>query len=115
MTTRRRPLTDDERREQLATCPEWHVVSSPLPDDASGARTELCRAFRFRSFDEALAFMQAAAPFINHSDHHPRWENSHRTVTVALTTWDAGQSITLLDVELARHLDGLFAQFSAPR
>lgn len=93
--------------------PLWTVVSSPQPGDAGRTRTELTRAFRFSTFLDAMAFMQAAAPFIDQFDHHPRWENVYRTVTVWLTTWDQGHTISSRDIVLAEHLDTVFD--AAPR
>jgi pterin-4a-carbinolamine dehydratase len=98
-------LSDHEVQRRLASCPGWTVVTSPLPDDASKTRTELHRVFRFPSFDEALAFMQAAAPFINKTNHHPRWENAFKTLNVWLSTWDSGYVISERDFELAQHLN----------
>ena len=107
MTSQPKALTRDELLQSLATCPNWTIVTSPLPDEHPKVRTELCRAFRFATFGQAIAFMQAAVPFIDQLNHHPRWENAHRTVTVWLTTWDIGHAVSNLDFELARHLDAL--------
>jgi pterin-4a-carbinolamine dehydratase len=101
-------LNADEIQSRLASCPGWTVVTSPLPDDPSKTRTELHRVYRFASFDGALAFMQAAAPFINRTDHHPRWENAFKTLKVWLSTWDSGHVISEKDFELATHLNQLW-------
>jgi 4a-hydroxytetrahydrobiopterin dehydratase len=111
MTTQPRALTDDEIRERLAARPEWKIVSSPQPDDASKVRVELCRTFRLPSFERALEFMQTAVPFIAELDHHPRWENTYRDLVVCLTTHDLGSRVSALDFELAKYLDGLSVRF----
>lgn len=99
----------------LAAHPAWTVVTSPRPDDPEEARTELTRVFRCATFADALAFMQAAAPFIGQTDHHPRWENTYRTVTVWLSTWSLGHTVSTLDLALAEHLDAVFSmRTSAP-
>jgi pterin-4a-carbinolamine dehydratase len=101
-------LSSDEVQRRLVTTPGWMLVTSPLPDDASKTRTELHRSFRFGSFDEALAFMQSAAPFINRTNHHPRWENAFKTLNVWLSTWDSGHVVSAKDFDLAQHLNQLW-------
>lgn len=103
-----RTLAAEEIQQCLEACPGWKVVTSPLPGEYPKARTELHRVFRFGSFDQALAFMQAAAPYINQTNHHPRWENVFKTVSVWLSTWDTGHVVSKLDFELALHLNGLW-------
>jgi len=107
MTSQPRALTPDELQQGLATCPNWTIVTSPLPDEPQTTQTELRRSFRFATFNQAMAFMQAAIPFIDEMNHHPRWENAHRNVTVWLSTWDIGHAVSNLDFDLARHLDAL--------
>jgi len=104
------PLMNDGIRQKAAGLNDWKIVSSPLPGDSNRLRTELTRQFHFSSFEQAISFMQAAVPHINMVHHHPRWENEFKTVTVWLTTWDAGQTISQRDISLARYLDALFAQ-----
>lgn len=111
MTPSRHALSIDERERALRALPNWSLASNSASDDSTTPATDLYRTYRFRSFDDALAFMQAAAPAINRLDHHPRWENSYRTVSVWLSTWDAGHAITAMDIELARLLDETAARF----
>jgi pterin-4a-carbinolamine dehydratase len=44
------------------------------------------------------------------AQHHPRWENQWRTVTVYLSTWDIGYRVSALDIALARTLDALYEE-----
>jgi pterin-4a-carbinolamine dehydratase len=44
-------------------------------------------------------------------DHHPRWENIWRTVTVWLSTWDIGHKVSRLDLELAQYFEALWARY----
>ena len=67
------------------------------------------------SFADAIGFMNAAVPKIDALQHHPRWENVWRTVSVWLSTWDIGHQPSELDLELAACLDGLRGQFAAAR
>ena len=55
--------------------------------------------------------MQAAVRPINEVQHHPRWENQWKTVTVYLSTWDIGNKISKLDVDVALLLDELYQDF----
>ena len=80
-------------------------MTSPLPGEYPKTRTELTRAFKFSTFYEALDFMRLAAPFIDQTNHHPRWENVFKTVTVWLSTWDIGHAVSKLDADLGEHLD----------
>ena len=69
----------------------------------------LIKTFEFKTFEEAMLFMQSAAPFISQSDHHPTWTNTYNRVHVELTTHDAGNSVTQKDRKLAKVLDEVFA------
>jgi pterin-4a-carbinolamine dehydratase len=110
-----RNLTEEEVRTLLAACPDWKPVTSPLPGEYPKTRTELYRRFRFASFDQALEFMRLAAPYINQHNHHPRWENVFKALSVWLSTWDTGHVISKLDFELAVHLDSLFETLTLPK
>jgi pterin-4a-carbinolamine dehydratase len=103
-------LSRDELDEALRGLSKWQRVVSEIPGKEPLKRTELKRTYEFRSFVEAIAFMADAAPHIDRVEHHPRWENLWRTVTVWLTTWDIGHLPSRLDVDLAKYLD---AQFDA--
>ncbi len=68
----------------------------------------LLKTFTFASFEEAMQFMQNAAPFISETDHHPTWSNTYNRVEVKLTTHDAGNKVTEKDRKLAAYLDKLY-------
>ena len=68
----------------------------------------LIKTFTFASFEEAMQFMQKAAPFISESDHHPTWSNTYNRVEVKLTTHDAGNKVTEKDRKLAEYLDKIY-------
>ena len=53
--------------------------------------------------------MNTALRFISRIDHHPEWTNIWRTLVVYLTTWDIGHKPSMLAVDVAAYLDGLFA------
>ena len=102
------PLTEQELGDALLTLPGWEPIESLVPGDYPRSRKEIRKVYRFKSFKSAIEFMHSAIQPINQIPHHPRWENQWRTVTVYLTTWDIGNEVTRLDVELARVLDDLY-------
>ena len=90
-------MTDMEIREGIRSLPGWRHDGE-----------KLVRVYRFRDFSEAFGFMARAALAAEKLEHYPDWSNFRSTVTVHLTTHDAG-GVTELDFELARHLEGLAA------
>jgi 4a-hydroxytetrahydrobiopterin dehydratase len=65
----------------------------------------ITRTFVFADFSEAFGFMTRCALAAESLGHHPDWSNSYKTVTVKLTTHDAG-GLTAKDFELAGQMDG---------
>jgi 4a-hydroxytetrahydrobiopterin dehydratase len=80
-----------------ATLPRW----TPLPD-----RDAIHRAFRFKDFSAAWAFMSRVALLAERQDHHPEWFNVWNKVEITLTTHDAG-GLSQRDVTLAQAIDCL--------
>ena len=66
----------------------------------------MAKTFKFADFVEAFGFMTRVALAAEKMDHHPDWSNVYRTVTIALSTHDAG-GLTDLDFRLARTIDAL--------
>jgi pterin-4a-carbinolamine dehydratase len=91
--------------------PEWRIEFSDDPDKLHYKRVELVRDFEFKSFEDAMAFMATVSKFASENDHHPRWMNVWRTVTVWLSTWDAGHRITVLDTQLARFFERKYREY----
>ena len=88
-------LDIQELGRALASIPSWS-----LEDD------KLRRQFSFRNFVDAFGFMSRVALIAERMDHHPEWRNVYRTVTIDLTTHDAG-GVTRKDIELALAIDSL--------
>jgi len=65
----------------------------------------LTRTFRFKDFTEAFGFMTKVALIAEKMDHHPFWTNVYNTVTIELTTHDAGNIVTDKDRALAKAID----------
>ncbi len=67
---------------------------------------QIKKSFQFRDFQQAFAFMTAAALHAERHDHHPDWSNCYNRVQVSLSTHDAG-GITEKDFALARCMEEL--------
>lgn len=68
----------------------------------------LKRAFEFKDFSEAFAFMTRVALLAEKHDHHPYWVNVYNRVEITLTTHSAGNTVTDKDRKLAAEIDTLF-------
>ena len=92
----RRPLlSEDEIEAHLARLPNW---------TRGGA--VIARTYSFRSFAEAIKFVNLVAEAAESADHHPDIDIRYAKVTLALTTHSA-HGLTLNDIELAAACDEL--------
>ena len=69
----------------------------------------LSKTFKFANLIDAFAFMTRVALLAEKQDHHPNWSNVYNTVTINLTTHDAGNVVTEKDRKLAAAIDKLLA------
>jgi 4a-hydroxytetrahydrobiopterin dehydratase len=90
-------LTGDARKAALAKLAGWSEVKD---------RDAITKTFVFRDFNEAFGFMTRAALIAEKLDHHPEWFNVYKTVTVTLSTHDAG-GLTERDITLAEAMNRL--------
>lgn len=65
----------------------------------------LTKAFGFADFKEALAFINRVGDAAEAMSHHPELRNVYNRVEIGLCTHDAGDRVTVLDVELAGKID----------
>lgn len=68
---------------------------------------KLQRTFKFKDFSEAFAFMARVALAAEKMGHHPDLSNRYNSVTIALCTHDAGNTVTEKDRALAAMIDGI--------
>jgi 4a-hydroxytetrahydrobiopterin dehydratase len=71
---------------------------------------QLKRTFEFKDFVEAWAFMNKVALVAEKMNHHPNWSNTYNTVEIALTSHDAGNTVTERDHKLAKKIDQLLGE-----
>ena len=67
----------------------------------------LTKSFQFKDFKDAFAFMTKVALVAEKMDHHPFWTNVYNSVTIELSTHDAGDIVTDKDHKLAKAIDAL--------
>ena len=67
----------------------------------------LKKTFKFKDFSEAFAFMTRVAMIAEQMNHHPFWSNVYNTVSIELSTHDAGDVVTQKDHKLANAIDKL--------
>jgi pterin-4a-carbinolamine dehydratase len=104
------PLTSEELDNALSYLIGWQPIESTVPREYPKSRQELRKVYQFKSFKAAIDFMSKAVSKIVEFEHHPRWENQWKTVTVYLSTWDIGHRISQLDIKLAEALDLLYSE-----
>jgi len=59
------PVTDDEVKELKPEIPEWTLAKD-------GGILKLDRSFKFRNFEQALAFTDAVGQLAESEGHHPK-------------------------------------------
>ena len=90
----REPLSREEIGRALQDLPGW-----------SYEEDQLRKTFTFGSFREAVGFIVRMAFCAEELDHHPDLHNVYNRVRVALSTHDAGNKVTEMDLALAREIE----------
>ncbi|MFN0011893.1 MAG: 4a-hydroxytetrahydrobiopterin dehydratase [Phycisphaerales bacterium] len=88
-------MGEEQVGHELAARPEW---------SESGGSIQ--RTFAFKTFVEAMAFVNKAAAAAEAMQHHPDILIRYNKVTMTLSTHDAG-GITMKDFDLATKMDGM--------
>jgi pterin-4a-carbinolamine dehydratase len=104
-------LSPTELDTALSGLPGWIAVSAPLPGKEPLTRTELHKRFEFDSFELAIDFMMEVRPLVTELQHHPRWENTWKTISIWLSTWDIGHKPSTLDIKLAGLIENAYRNF----
>lgn len=90
-------LTNDELTQQLKMLPEWNLENDTL-----------MRTITVGDFREAMQLLLAIGFEAEALQHHPELTNVYNRVSIRLTTHDAGDKVTALDIALAQAIDALF-------
>ncbi|PSQ66324.1 MAG: 4a-hydroxytetrahydrobiopterin dehydratase [Bacteroidetes bacterium QH_1_61_8] len=90
----RDPLSNAEIEDALEDLEGW-----------SHEDDKLKKTFEFSDFRAAISFIVRLSFYAEEMMHHPELENVYNTVSVALTTHDAGGTVTDLDVALASEIE----------
>jgi 4a-hydroxytetrahydrobiopterin dehydratase len=88
-------LTPPQIESELGAVPRW-----------SQQGQSIVRTFQFRDFAAAIAFVNKVATLADEAWHHPDVDVRWNTVTLMLTTHDAG-GLTDRDFSLAASIDAL--------
>ena len=76
----------------------------------SESASQLTTTITFADFTEAFAFVTRVALEAQARNHHPDIAISWNKVTLALSTHDAGSTVTTKDRDLAAAIDGFVAR-----
>jgi 4a-hydroxytetrahydrobiopterin dehydratase len=90
----RSALSKSDVQAALADLPGWSFADNRLE-----------RTLTFNSFREAVTFLVAMSYEAETLNHHPEIVNVYGTVRFGLTTHDAGNKVTEMDLELARRIN----------
>ena len=78
-----------------------------IPNGWSHTNDMLNRDFAFADFSAAFGFMTRVAMLAEQANHHPNWSNVYNSVSISLTSHDAGNLVTEKDIELAKQINRL--------
>ncbi|MBT8305975.1 MAG: 4a-hydroxytetrahydrobiopterin dehydratase [Maribacter sp.] len=86
-------LGEKEIQEQLKDLKGWEYREGALET-----------TFEFKNFKEAFTIMTRIAFECEAQNHHPDWSNVYKTLTIRLSTHDAG-GLTMKDFGLAQSIE----------
>ena len=92
--TDRAPLSTDTIQSALSDLPGWRYEDN-----------RIVKTFQLSSFREAVSFIVRLSFEAESLNHHPELTNVYNRVDVAITTHDAGNSVTESDLALARAIE----------
>lgn len=75
------------------------------------ADNKLTQEFTFVDFVTAWVFMTEVAMHAEKQNHHPNWSNVYNTVSISLSTHDAGNIVTDKDRTLASAIDVIYIKY----
>lgn len=94
--SKRSPLDSDVIKQELSSLPGWK-----LADD------KISKEYTFADFKEAVSFIVRVGFEAEALNHHPEMTNVYNKVSISLTTHDAGNKVTRMDVDLAQSIEAI--------
>ena len=88
------PLSDQELKKALSNLEGWAYKNDKIHKEIS-----------FENFKEAISFMIRVGFEAEAQGHHPEWLNVYNSVSISLSTHDAGGKVTDKDIKLAKAID----------
>ena len=106
------PLSDEalDKAAQKGLLNGWSVEMLHDANSTGLVRESLRKRFKCATDKEAFEFVNGMMPLTERLNHHPRVEIMYTSVTVRLSTFDAGYRITTHDRNMAVEIDRLFAR-----
>jgi len=89
-------LSENEISEELKSLDGWIAEGDKIGKD-----------FEFENFKEALAFLVRVGFEAEGLGHHPEVFNVYNSVSIKLSTHDAGGKVTQKDIDLANAIENI--------
>lgn len=91
-------LSKDQIEQELENLDGWSFEDDTITKD-----------FSFSDFKEAMSFMVRVGFEAEALVHHPNWSNVYNSVSITLSTHDAGDKVTKKDIKLAKAIEDVYS------
>lgn len=91
------PLSEQQIEQELENLDGWDFEDDKIKKD-----------FSFPDFKEAISFMVRVGFEAESLVHHPDWSNVYNSVSIRLSTHDAGDKVTEKDIKLAKAIEEIY-------
>ncbi len=91
---KRDPLTAEQIDAALGSIDGWRYEENSLK-----------KSFKLEDFRAAMSFLVRLSYYAEELNHHPEIHNVYNQIDLSLSTHDAGNRVTEMDVELARKIE----------
>lgn len=91
------PLSEQQIKQELEQLDGWTLENDTIKKD-----------FSFPDFKEAISFMVRVGFEAEALVHHPDWSNVYNSVSIRLSTHDAGDKVTEKDIKLAKAIEEIY-------
>jgi 4a-hydroxytetrahydrobiopterin dehydratase len=91
------PLSEQQIEQELESLDGWSFEDNTITKD-----------FSFADFKEAMSFMVRVGFEAEAMVHHPDWSNVYNSVSIRLSTHDAGDKVTEKDIKLAKAIEDIY-------